>query len=347
MSDTRQQGIVLGRPLDDLLNRKCVGGDPHRGILLPCGDEPWSGNIVICGRAGSGKSTLALQIARACTLDENGFAAGYISLEEGSEGVQRKAKGFGWQGSLREAQHLHSIEDAASPEDLARLLADIMTKPPAGKKPDTTCLVEAASQWKESQGSLPAACPCRKTHDRRYPLRKNRGESCQDRNLRLTPYVWLFALSPASLVTAREQGALFQERYRQLERLLAAAWTLNEKAADGRPFLPLVCVDSLNVFGSDEPVREEYHRLFDLFHRHEIIGVFTVEAGRDTPFDSTMADVVIRLTTTEDQGYVVQYLEVEKSRYLAQSPGRHTFKILSPDKHPRSGGKAQGRDDVP
>jgi KaiC/GvpD/RAD55 family RecA-like ATPase len=341
MSDTGQQGIVLGRPLDDLLNRKCVGGDPHRGILLPCGDEPWSGNIVICGRAGSGKSTLALQIARACTLGDNEFAAGYISLEEGSEGVLRKARGFGWRKSLREAQHLHWVEDAASPEELAFRLADILTKPQA-----KNCLLERASVWKS--GPMPHKCPGRMAHDKQFPPRTKQGESLQDLMIsKWTRLVWLFGLSPTALVTVREKGAFFQERYRQMERLLGAASALNQKAGKGRPFMPLVCVDSLNVFGSDEPVREEYHRLFDLFHRHGIVGVFTVEAGRDTPFDSTMADIVIRLTTTEDQGYVVQYLEVEKSRYIVQSPGRHTFKILSPDKHPRSGGKAQGRDDVP
>lgn len=122
---------------------------------------------------------------------------------------------------------------------------------------------------------------------------------------------------------------------------MSAASALNRNGwdrdnTDPSPVLPLVCVDSLNVFGSTEPVREEYHRLFDLFHRHNIVGVFTVEAGGDTPFDSTMADVVIRLTSGEDQGYVVQYIEVEKSRYIQQNPGRHTFKILPPQK-PASG----------
>jgi KaiC/GvpD/RAD55 family RecA-like ATPase len=314
---------MLGGYLDDLLNRKAVGGYPPHGILLPHGDDPWSGNIVICGQAGSGKSTLALQIARACTSNQNRFAAGYISLEEGSEGVMRKATGFGWRENLRVARHLHWVEDAASPEKLAFRMADILTKPQA-----ENCLLEQASEWK-SGPMPPPKCPGRAAHDRQFPPRKKQGESI--RHLRVGEWshlVWLFELSPTALVTAREQGALFQERYRQMEHLLGAASALNQNAGKGKSLLPLVCVDSLNVFGSHEPVREEYHRLFDLFHRHGIVGVFTVEAGRDTPFDSTMADVVIRLTEEEDQGYFIRYMEVEKSRYIPQAYGRHTFKII-------------------
>jgi RecA/RadA recombinase len=337
-------GIQLGDPLDALLNRDGVGPGKRCGILLPGSeDEPtaWSGNIVICGKAGSGKSTLALQMAVACTSGENRCSAGYISLEEAAEGVLRKARGFEWQEYVREVHHLHLIDDPASPEQLAFLLAEILTKPE--RQSAIRCRVEAGRNE-----TLPLGDGCRKRHDQRFPTRRKTGEHHEEfKSTGWEPYVWLFSLSPASLVTGRNKGALFTERYRQLERLLMAISTLNRLAREGhllirnrplkRPVMPVVCVDSLNVFGSEEPVREEYHRLFDLFHRHGIVGVFTVEAGTDTPFDSTMADVVIRLSSEQDQGYVVQYLEVEKSRYLAQSGGRHTFKILSPKKGNRDG----------
>ena len=323
---------------------------------------------MICGKAGSGKSTLALQIAHACTL--NGYAAGYISLEESAEGVRNKATGFGWADEHRlcEVRHMHSVDEAASPDELGRILTHILAKPPDPKK----CRVETGSVMpgKPDAGKVPGReqeCPLKDVHkgrfERLWPADKqdkgNKPEPQGGNNLAWNPCILLFSLSPASLVTVREEGALFQERYRQLERLLAAASWLNQnqewrekrhafKKALGPkpatppqiqepapwPSLPLVCVDSLNVFGTGEPVREEYHRLFDLFHRHRIIGVFTVEASRETPFDSTMADTVISLTAEKEQGYVVQYLEVEKSRYFPQAPGRHTFKIQSPERQP-------------
>jgi KaiC/GvpD/RAD55 family RecA-like ATPase len=319
------RGISLGGYLDYILNRTHnLGEKPCWGIRLPYGGDPGSGNIVICGKAGSGKSTLALQIAVACTRDENDFAAGYVSLEESPEALLTKAGGFGWKGRLREVRHLHAVDDAASPKDLSEILAAVITQP-GGVGAENPCLLSKAS----NDGRRRIHCDYQLTHNKNLEgfLSRRDPKSWQRR-------VLLFSLSPASLVAPREEGTLFQERYRQLDRLLTAAEVLNMgKSADGSaefaPVLPLVCVDSLNIFGSGNPVREEIHRLFDLFRRHKIIGVFTVEAGAETPFDSTMADVVISLTTDKDQGYVVQYLEVEKSRYFPQAPGRHTFKILS------------------
>ena len=51
-----------------------------------------------------------------------------------------------------------------------------------------------------------------------------------------------------------------------------------------------------------------------------------VETTQDTPFDSTMADVVISLTMEEDQDYTLRYLEIAKSRYYHQVYGRHVFR---------------------
>ena len=369
MSDSAGRWVSLGEPLDHLLNRTLERGETGpRGIILPDEKSPGSGNIVLCGKAGSGKSTLALQIAHACTL--NGYAAGYISLEESPQGVRNKAEGFGWDPELCEVRHMALVGETASPDELALILTHILAKPRDPKK----CRVETGSVMPEKRGAgkAPAQkqepppkedgqeqeCPLKKDHKDRFRqfwpdgTRKegNEPEPQGGNKLAWNPRILLFSLSPASLVTVREEGALFQERYRQLERLLAAASWLNQEWREKRhafkkalgpkpatppqiqepapwPSLPLICVDSLNVFGTGEPVREEYHRLFDLFHRYRMIGVFTVEASRETPFDSTMADTVISLTAEKEQGYVVQYLEVEKSRYFPQAPGRHTFKI--------------------
>ncbi|MCX5675252.1 MAG: hypothetical protein NTX87_09605 [Planctomycetota bacterium] len=354
MSDSAGRWVSLGEPLDHLLNRNSKrGGDVGpRGIILPDEKSPGSGNIVICGKAGSGKSTLALQIAHACTRD--GYAAGYISLEESPEGVRTKAEGFGWADKLCEVRHMHLVDEAASPKELGRILTHILAKPRAeDDKPK--CLLEMGSEPPQIPDAQEAPgqeqeCPLREDHKERFQrLQLDDKQQEEGEKPAWAPCILLFSLSPASLVAVREEGALFQERYRQLERLLAAASWLNEKAHEKRrarknpqgaaagpdpekpepwPSLPLVCVDSLNVFGTGEPVREEYHRLFDLFHRHRIIGVFTVEASTETPFDSTMTDVVINLTEDKDEGYFVRYLEVEKSRYIPQAYGRHTFKIL-------------------
>ncbi|MBM4017837.1 MAG: hypothetical protein FJ288_05825 [Planctomycetes bacterium] len=365
------QGIVLGEWLDQLLNRgewrwqpswAGQGRERHYGIILPRalnqprGDpdsrypSTGSGNIVICGKAGSGKSTLALQIAYACTQPPNCCAAAYISLEQSLEGLMVKAEGFEWADAMQEVRHLHPADEGTTRDDLADFLAAILSQPrdcPLGT-------------WQEGggagqRGGAEKTDP-RQTHEKHY--------KCARVGLRPDaewgPRVLLLSLSPASPAASRQGEALFQERYRQLERFLIAAERLDErarrKAQDSKDEekqpeeflrLPLVCIDSLNVFGSGPPVREEYHRLFDLFHRHRMIGVFTVEAGGQTPFDSTMADVVINLTSDREQGYYVQYLEIEKSRYVPQAFGLHTFKILSPKRDQGGATPALGRLSLP
>lgn len=95
-----------------------------------------------------------------------------------------------------------------------------------------------------------------------------------------------------------------------------------------RAILPIVVIDSLNMFGSSPLSRDQVHQLFALFKRYRRIGVFTVETRTDTAFDSTMADVVIRLSIAEDDGYATRYIEIEKSRYSNNVRGRHPFKTI-------------------
>jgi len=308
--------ISLGWPLDPFLNTAWKADDAgtHWAFNLPGKGPPALGNVVICGKAGSGKSTLALQMAVACTRAPNECSAVHISLEEPAEGTINKAKSFGWESAIHEVKHIHRVSETATPEELAKVLKAILLQP----APD--CAVH------EDKLLSTAQCPRRETHGTRL---EGDGDGA------VGPQVLAFSLAPPSLVSASDQGMVFRDRYRQMQRLLSAVEALNEglkkapdakKAVNVRP-VSLVSIDSLNVFGTQPFVREEVHRLFDLFRRHKIMGVFVVETGQETPFDSTMADVVINLTSEKDQGYRVRHLEIEKSRYHSHVYGQHTFKI--------------------
>ena len=113
---------------------------------------------------------------------------------------------------------------------------------------------------------------------------------------------------------------------------------------EARAILPLVVIDSLNMFGPASLSRNHVYQLFQLFKRYDRIGVFIVETG-DEIFDSTLADVVIRLSATKDNGYAVRHIEIEKSRYSNCVRGLHPFKSVMwvksgltpplPDRFPR------------
>jgi len=107
----------------------------------------------------------------------------------------------------------------------------------------------------------------------------------------------------------------------------------------GIPYdLRVICLDSLNVF-SDRPLtREEIYRLFDLFRRYGVVGIFTLEedeestivdpavqASRETA--EYLADLVVHLDIADDQGYLVRHFEVVKSRYHHQTYGKHPFRL--------------------
>ena len=318
-------GILLGSTLDRLLNRdwREKEEDPNRnwGIRLPTEKDPGSGNIVICGRTGSGKSTLAMQIAVACTRPQNGLTAAYVSLEETVENVFTKAGAFGWKPRLQEVRHLHALDESAPPDELADILQEIFLQP------DECDLRKGPGET--------LTCPqveCKELGERLEACRSQEpsGEA-QPAPQPIPARVLVLSLSPRSLSPAAGGTSLFQERFAQLERLVVAARTMNRGGSNRAvwPQLRLVCIDSLNMFGERMLDREEMYRLFNLFRQNQIIGLFTVESSQRTPFDSTLADVVIRLTARKEQGYFVRYLEIEKSRYVEQVPGIHPFKILS------------------
>ena len=313
------RGLFLGFPLDQLLNEACPYLVPTReqsfperqGILLPTKDNPGTGNIVICGPPGSGKSTLALQFAVACaSREENRSISAYISLESNPCEVKSKAEPFGWGDYLREIRHLHQLNEMSTPSDLADTLSRVLTQ-------DTKkCLFHRGHVSDDD-------CDA---HGRR---------SGGDRGsvLALEPWVLLVSLSPRPLTKSEVEEDIFWTRYAQLEKLLAAGHELRKRGGndgqDLRSILPLVVVDSLNMLALRSLEREELFRLFSLLKRYQTVGVFVVEATKETPFDSTLADVVISLTMAEDNGYLLRYFEVTKSRYRNQVCGRHPFKTLS------------------
>ena len=326
------QEISLGYPLDLLLNRECkpydfdsnknripqAGRDgvlePGKsGIWLPDNKSAGTGNIVIKGKPGTGKSTLALQIAFACTQKYNNFSAAFFPMEEQIEHVVDKAKAFGWEYWLRPIKHLENVSESPSAEELGQFLELIL------RQPET--------------------CPI--LDDK---LSAHNDQLCQNHILhsKSDPKVLLPSLSPRGIQQADSRtNKLFWERYRQLENFLEGAEWLRENRIFSYPAPRVVCLDSLNTFGDRPLEREEIFRIFDLFKRHKIIGVFVLEVYEDGHQESArnlhqnmieyLADTVISLQATEDNGYYMRYVEIEKSRYQHQIYGQHPFRLKSFD----------------
>ena len=341
-SSRELDGIFLGFPFDQLLNRQCPylvtrrtqgltaraceGGDPHDpsegsigpgkpGIVLPRGPHPGTGNIVICGPPGSGKSTLALQFAVACaSRPENNAISAYVGLESSIDEILAKARPFGWDGYLQDLRHLHAVDESSDADRMGDILLHILRQPCGNEK----AFCEGEGECRFRTGSARSgACEMHL---------KATGPPTVPVNGR----VLLTSLSPRPIAATEANQGLFQKRRHQLEGLLSAGAALREEGGLlGRRIFPVVIIDSLNMFGTDPWVREELHQLFTLFRRYETVGAFVVETTQETPFDSTLADVVIELDAMEDGGYFVRHIEISKSRYYNQVNGRHPFKTAS------------------
>jgi KaiC/GvpD/RAD55 family RecA-like ATPase len=156
-----------------------------------------------------------------------------------------------------------------------------------------------------------------------------------------SPKVFISTLTPRNIQYKDENDdSVFLYRYHQLEQLLAAANIYNEQGVSQK--VKIVCIDSLNVFGDRLLNRTELFRIFDLFKRYKILGIFAVEederyifSGENKLHGETLeylADMVISLSFGEDDGYSFRYLEISKSRYQHQAYGKHPFKIFEIDK---------------
>lgn len=316
--------LALGMPLDLFLDRDENELVDHEtairkgineyhlkgGILLPDERNAGTGNIVIRGRPGSGKSILAMQLAqKCCTMNNKRFFSWFIAMEETPEHVYRKSKSFGWNNDYHCIRNLNELDDLTNPLEYGEILRRILNKQ-TGRQ----------------------VCPI-------YTGEDPQNEDYLHNHKNTEPHVYVSRLSPRHLSpTDDRETDIFEERYRQLENLLSGAKSLRQEKPN-LPRLAMVCIDSLNVFGDHLLTREQLYRLFDLFKRNHVIGVFVLEEdeGQVISPDSRLhgdvieflGDVIISLQYGEDAGYFVRYFEIVKSRYQHQIYGKHPFKIVT------------------
>jgi len=347
-----KERIFLGYPLDLLLNRECRFSAYQKkigtlekpdldsegeigGIVLPYSEEnkngsiiykPGTGNIIIRGKPGTAKSTLALQLASASTNIRNNFISFYISLEESPDNVWNKTESLGWQNRCVILNQLSEPDELNSAKNFSEHLIGIFP-----------LLLNDDNKYKMIRNVF-----------RDKNLTDEQKKSISDQNtVSKLAKVLVTTLSPRNIIIPDDsKDLLFLERYNQLERLLIAVSDYNYRVNSLKkkysnsftlPKVGMVCIDSLNVFGDKLLTRTELFRLFDLFKEYHVLGVFVVE--EDEPFIYNaenklhgetieyLADVVISLTTGEDNGYFLRYFEITKSRYQHQVYGKHPFKM--------------------
>lgn len=314
--------IILGYPLDLLFDRNCKLPDyidalkshddlikvPDNlksannkgeigGIILPTEENPGTGNIVIRGKPGTAKSTFALQMAIAATA---------VDKE-----VQNNCMSFYL--SLEESPENVIIKAEAFGWDEKCLIVNQLND------------LSELSSLKDYAEELATILKTKNSKD-------------------IKAYVILPMLTPGNLFQTDHHGdTLFLERYKQIENLLSAArYARNpngniENTEEKFPRLAFVIIDSINVFGEKPLTREELNRLFLLFKRYRVIGIFIVEDQDYTSFGSQssqpieivdyLADVVISLSTDVDDGYFIRYFEIKKSRYQHQVYGKHPYRL--------------------
>jgi KaiC/GvpD/RAD55 family RecA-like ATPase len=290
------------------------------GLRLPGERSSGTGNIVIRGRPGTAKSILGMQMMYQCckmnpaNLESSGYYSWFIALEDTPEHVLEKAGSFGWDDLFFPIRLLNDMEELSNPDDYAEALRRVLT---IGKRTD--CSIQQCTLNPKGNKN------CERHPHEEMPERR----------------VYLSCLSPRHLMHVENaEFDIFEERYQQLEKLLWAAESLSEERGGEEiklPKLGMVCIDSLNVFGDHLLTREQLHRLFKLFTKHKVIGVFILEEdeGQVLSPDSRLhedvieflADVIVAMQYGEDAGYFVRYFEIVKSRYQHQVYGKHPFKI--------------------
>ena len=163
------------------------------------------------------------------------------------------------------------------------------------------------------------------------------------KNEKSIPQIILPKLSPRGIspIAGAETDSIFLKRISELQKLLRAisAYNARERSkeqADRWPFVKLVVIDSLDVFGERTLTSEEINRLFMLFKQYGIIGVFTMgSSGYENLTSESVykaavtyqADVVIELKREFYNNYTCSYFEVAKSRHIRHVLGHHPYKV--------------------
>jgi KaiC/GvpD/RAD55 family RecA-like ATPase len=153
--------------------------------------------------------------------------------------------------------------------------------------------------------------------------------------VRLAEYanrLFICHLSPRPISEAASQS-VFQVRLEQLSHIVEKA--ADEIKNDTGVFL-VFFIDSINGFSTDTLTRNELHRLFSLFRSNHVAAVLTIEHHQDyhTGIEISciqnakfLSDIVISLSRDSATGYLLHYLEIEKSRVSRQALGKHLYKI--------------------
>lgn len=268
----------------------------------------YSCNIVILGEPGTGKTTLALELA--------------AKLRIGVDPEVAKRMGIRVDPDLQSGTVLYySLEQTPSTlitcmKRFEPCTAHCCEGPHAGEATATAAERSTCGSQQRTECDGKRNCP-------------------EDWN-----QVFFPQLSPRRLEQtgeASDDKSIFWRRYEEIRFLIGRLTREDDAAIRNRP-LRMVVIDSLNVFG-DRPVsRYMIEQLFALFHENGLIGVCVAEdpeaaikSGTEEPLISpgisNIADVVIKLEWSTEQGYAYRNVDVAKSRNAPNAYGKHRLKL--------------------
>lgn len=258
-----------------------------------------SGNIVISGKPGVGKSTMAFQFAAACASELNHGIAVYFSLD-----VEEKQ-------IVKSMRHIDS-----------ELRINYLCDYPSAQN----------REWNQYDAG---------SNEELEAMFRN--VLYKDKEDRIVPQIVFPKLSPRGISpdTSAKEDFIFLQRIDELQKLLRAISTYNMRERTKQtelqePFVKLVVIDSLDVFGERTLTREEINRLFMLFKQYGIIGVFTMGfvgyefLNSEAVYKAAVtyqADVVIELKREFYNNYTCSYFEIIKSRHVRHVLGHHPYKV--------------------
>ena len=288
------------------------GGNDIKKMLGERRFEHGTGNIVIAGSYGTGKSTLSFQMASACANNINQGISVYYSLESTRHDI---VENYIFRKS--------DIEKESDYNDIEKKINYLEWYPNDSEDDDKK---DSEHLYKHLKEALSAGRCGNVPPQMLFP--------------KLTPKNMVDASSPDYNKTA-----LFEKRFQEIKYMLAAICAYNAKKGIDDARVKMVVIDSLNAFADRPLLREEVHRLFDLFTTYHMLGIFTMEESVQEDFVGTnyndsiqyRADGVILLRNTNSQSHHESYLEIRKMRNQQHVLGEQLYKIRSQKYKPRIG----------